>query len=58
LLVSRSPVHCVWPETFVTGRKAPADRIQPGVVVHAKRHEHETINHNIDWNFNNWKSVC
>jgi len=36
-LVSRSPVHCVWPETFVTGRKAPADRIQPGVMGNLKK---------------------
>jgi hypothetical protein len=31
LWVSLSPVSRAWPENFVTGRNAPADRIQPGV---------------------------
>ncbi len=34
---SFSPVACVWPETFVMGRNAPADRIQPGVNGHKMR---------------------
>ncbi|MCW4017008.1 MAG: hypothetical protein NWF06_11615 [Candidatus Bathyarchaeota archaeon] len=32
--VSFSQVSRAWPETFVTGRNAPADRIQPGVSGH------------------------
>jgi len=42
LRVSLYPIHCVWPETYVTGRKAPADRIQPDVGSNAKNPHHLT----------------
>ena len=37
LQVSFSPVTPAWPETFVIGRNAPADRIQPGVIAQCKK---------------------
>jgi hypothetical protein len=37
LWVSFSPVTSGCPENFVTGRKAPADRIQPGVAAKPKK---------------------
>jgi len=42
LWASFSPVTRARPETFVTGRNAPADRIQPGVRLHNNKNIHDS----------------